>query len=675
MIRKNILDTLDMEERKIAIEFIPKHIVVDYIKKNRKRIPEVNGLRLDVKSQTLLQKIPSILLKRVDQSDKLTIAFINTVLEEKIAEVYGDIDEKMGEVEFVQGVFKNEEQEKYLQVLQFLMEKLELTNILVFLKLSEIELQENQQEMLKQNIDMLKLKKEIRDRIYDELNTSLEIKYKEEINTIEEKHRNIIKVHKDRYKETIEKVKHQEQLIYQEQEKVKELKKKCEHKDNEIDNLKKAIDSIELKCKNKTQHLNDKLNDKEEQYQIIAFKNNELEEELKKKDIYIMELQKNLEADYQEYSDKYLARWKIENQCIVNRKEQLELDIEYLEVQYNDLKKSIEEITIEKEDAIEKLDHYSKMVTNFVENIDEEIIQSALNDIMLNIKVKEQAINSQNQIRPYIKQGIKRYDIELCNDIDDLIYNIETNFSALGIKDKDSNYPDYIVSVLAARRIPLIVGYGTRNIVRAISSAYAGEMPEIISLPSGFNDVEMLNGLYYAAEAKVVLIEGVIGQLNESVILPLLRDYVEDTENEKLLFITCEDIESIRLLPAYLLEYMALVQIENIRPKVNPQYIYSDGKEALQTFRNNLTNIDEGYTKMHRLLKGINFNVGYIITRANILAYINCLREIQSSLECLLTAEIKFIGEYHHIKDQIQENIASNKKDFSNKLERVILGD
>lgn len=674
MIQENILKLLDLEERKIAIELLPKHAVVEYIKKNRKRIPEVNGLRLDIRSQRLLQMIPQILLKRVEQSDKITIMFINNTLEKKVTEIYRNIDEKVGKTEFIQSVFKNKEEENYIQALEFLMEKIELTSIIVFIKLSGIELKVKQQKVLEQSMDLLKLKKEIKEQIYNELNSLLEIKYKEEINTIEEKHRNIIRVQRSKYEEATQQIKQQEELIYQEQEKVKEFSEKCGQQNKEISCLKKTIQSIEDKWEKKIQQLNQRLKDKEQQLKLMDIKNNELEQNLKKKELHIIEMQKSLEAHYQEYSTQYLARWKVENQSVVDRKEQLELEIKHLEDQYTELKKSIEEITIKKEGAIEKLNRYNETIKHFVENIDETIIQSALEETMIKIKTKGEMITTQNQIKPYIKQAMKGNNIEECDDIEDLISNIGTNFSAVGIRDKDDNYSDYIISTLAARRVPLIIGYGTRNIVRAISSAYAGEMPEIISLPSGFNDVERVNSLYHETEAKVVLIEGVIGQLNESVILPLLRDYVEDTENDKLLFITCEDIESIKLLPSYLLEYMALVQMENIRPKINPQYIYSDGRKALRVFKNEVTNIDEEYSKMQKLLKGVNVTSAYIMTRTIILAYIHHIRDMQNSLQCLILGEIKWIGQYYELGYQIEENIISNKRDFSGELERAVVG-
>lgn len=674
MIQKNILKPLDLEERKIAIELLPQYTVVDYIKKNSKKIPEVNGLRLDVKSQRLLQMIPNILLKRVEQSDKMTTMFIDNILKEKVTEVYRNIDEKVGKTEFVQSVFKNEEEENYIQALEFLMEKIELTSIMVFLKLSGIELKEKQQKVLEQSMDLLKLKKEIKEQTYDELNSLLEVKYRDDISRIEENHRNIIRVQRSKYEEAQQQIKKQEELIYQGQEKVKEFSERCGQHNKEIDCLKKTIQSIEDKYEKKVQELNRKFKDKEGQLKLVDIKNSELEQDLKKKEVHIIEMQKSLEARYQEFSTQYLARWKVENQSVLDKKEQLEVEIEHLENQYKGLKKSIEEITMEKEEARERLNRYNETVKNFLENIDETIIQSALEETMIKIKLRGQATNTQNQIKPYIKQAIKGNNIQLCDDIEDLIANIGTNFAEVGIRDKDDNYSDYIISILAARRVPLVVGYGTRNIVRAISSAYAGEMPEIISLPSGFNDVEKLNSLYYTTEAKVVLIEGVIGQLNESVILPLLRDYVEDTENDKLLFITCEDMESIKLLPAYLLEYMALVQMENIRPKINPKYIYSDGKKALQAFKNELTNIDEEYSKMQRLLRRVNFSIGYIMTRTIILAYIHLIRDIQKSIECLMLGEIKWIGQYYEVGDQIEENVVSSRRDFSIEIERAIVG-
>lgn len=674
MIKKDIFEELDLEEKKIAIELLPKYAIIEHLKKNSKRMPEIKGHRLDIKSQQLLQRIPNILLRRVEQSDQMTIAFINETLDMKLIEVYTSIDEKVGRTDFIQNVFKNKEEENYIHALELLMEKQELANIMVFLKLSGIELKPRQQKRLKENIDLICLKAQVRQEIYDELNNLLEEKYKQEINLIEEKHRSVLKIQKDNLEKAKQQINKQEEIIHQGQKNIKELSLKCDQKNKDIDALNKTIQKLENKCEKKIQQLDEKLKDKEEQLKQVNIKNASLEQDLSNRELRIIEMQKSLDAHYEEYSVQYLARWKSENQLIIEEKEKLELDIKHLNQEYEELKKSIIELTAQEENAMQKLDRYNEMIKDFVENIDEKIIQSALEETMIKIKSRSKEINVQTQIKPYIKQAVKSDEVELCDDIEDLISNIGTNFSAIGIRDKDDNYADYIVSILAAKRIPLIIGYGARNVVRAISSAYAGEMPEIISLPSGFNDIEKINSLYESTQAKVVTIEGVIGQLNEGTILPLLREYVEDTNSNKLLFITCEDIQSIKLLPDYLLEYMALVQIEDMRPRINPQYVYSDGRRALETFKTGLMKIDEEYSKMQKLFRGIKFNLGYIMTRTIILAYIHRIRDMQNSLQCLMLGEVKWIGEYYGLKDQMEDNIIGNKREFSVELERAVVG-
>lgn len=674
MIKKDIFEELDLEEKKIAIELLPKHEVIEYLKKNSKRMPEVKGHRLDMKSQQLLQRIPGILLRRVEQSDQMTIVFINKTLDVKLKEVYTSIDEKVGKSDFIQNVFNNKEEENYIQALELLMEKQDLSTIMVFLKLSGIELKPRQQKSIKENIDLICLKAEVRQEIYDELNNLLEEKYKQEIDLIEDKHRSILKVQKDNLEKAKQQIHKQEEIIHQGQKTIKELSLKYEQKNKEVDALNKTMQQLENKCEKKIQQLNEKLKDKEEQLKHISTKNTSLEKELSNRELRIIEMQKNLDAHYEDYSVQYLARWKSENQLMVEEKEKLELDISQLDQEYQGLNQSISELTTQEKNAVQRLNRYNEMIKDFVENIDEKIIQSALEETIISTKSRSQETNVQSQIKPYIKQAIKGDEVELCDDIEDLISNIGTNFSAIGVRDKDDNYVDYIVSILAAKRIPLIIGYGARNVVRAISSAYAGEMPEIIALPSGFNDIGTINSLYESTQAKVVAIEGVIGQLNEGTILPLLREYVEDKKSDKLLFITCEDIESIKLLPDYLLEYMALVQIENIRPKISPEYVYSNGIEALKAFKEGLTKIDEEYSKMKKLFKGVQFNIGYIMTRTIILAYIHCIRNMQSSLQCLILGEVNWIGEYYGVKDQVEENITSNKRDFSVELERAVVG-
>ncbi len=674
MIQQNILKQLDVEERKIAIDLLPKHVVVEFIKKNSKKISEVKGLRLDTKSQRLLQMIPNILLKRVDQSDKVTTMFIDSVLEKKINGIYNNINEQVGKTEFVQSVFTDEKEESYGQVLELLMDRIEPDNIMVFLKLSGIDLKIEQQKALEKDINLLILKKELKEQIYEELNCLLQVRYKEEVRGLEENYRKSIRVQKSKYEEAKNRIKEQEANIKKGQERAQESERRCEQQQKEMVFLKKAIESLEDKYENKIKQLNKSLNDKEAFIEQLNIKNNVWAQVIKQKELHIEEIQQHLEVGYEEFSTQYLERWQIENQFLLNKKEKLAVEIKDLEKQHEEIKKSIQIIVSKKEEVEEKLSQYNEQVENFAENIDQKIIQSALEKSMINIKLKDATTHSLNQVKPYIKQAIQGQNIKHCDDIEVVSSNIAANFTQVGIRDKDEKFSDYIVSVIAARRVPLVVGYGARNIVRAISAACVGEMPAIISLPSGFNDVDEPINLYHTIEAKAVLIEGVIGQLNESAILPLLRDYTEDTENDKLLFVTCEDIDSIKFLPSYLLEYMALVQIENMRPRLSPQYNYSDGIKILEEFRSNVTNVDEEYIKMQRLLKGVKISLGYMMTRTMILAYIHRLRNIQKSLECLIIVEIKWIGQHYEIGDQIEENIISNKRDFSIELERTVVG-
>src|SRR3712207_7422675 len=69
--------------------------------------------------------------------------------------------------------------------------------------------------------------------------------------------------------------------------------------------------------------------------------------------------------------------------------------------------------------------------------------------------------------------------------------------------------------------------------------SYAGETPLIISLPSSYSDLNELIDIYHNCSSKVILIEGVIGQMNESLLLPLLRSEEHTSELQSRQYLVC----------------------------------------------------------------------------------------------------------------------------------------
>ena len=654
MINDRVIQEMSIEEKKKFIQILPKNKVLDYIKYNKKAIPEVNGIRLDIRSEVLFNMIPNIILKRLEQGDKQTLAFVKVTLQQFIDGIYISIDEKMGTKNFVENVFKNKQEENYLKVTELLLQKVDHSMIILLLKISGIKLQTKQQRCIKDNIKRLNLMQEVEKDVYNRVDCLLKQKYENELVQVQINNAKRIKCEREKFEKVSQEILKQKQIIRDNEIKYKDQINKYNQQDQEIDRLK-------VKC----QEIEKVIQTKDNELQISSIENIKIKEELANKELELFSIQEDSEREYQEYSRKEAERWRVENAKLVEEKDTLDIMVYCLQSDYDKLEKSIQDKYIEKQNLMQELEKYNSQIENFIDNINEHIIRKALEEKTINIKQHDELVNTNTtygNVQPYIEHFIEVADIEVCRDIDELHDNIRNNLAEVGIKDRYDNHTDYIMGILASNKIPLIIGYKALEIAQAISSAYAGQTPEIIRLFNGFNDMNNLMDMYIKSDAKVILLEGVIGQFNENSILPLLKKHINVKENPKILLMTCEDENDIKLMPKYLLEYISLLKLDITRPRLSCNYTYSNGVKVLNEFRTQLKDIKFGYDEMKKIFRGIEFSAAYIITRAIILEYICEFRNTESALECLLISEIKLISEYYNIEDKIQINIEEDKR-------------
>ncbi|MBV4436323.1 hypothetical protein [Clostridium tyrobutyricum] len=681
-------EKLDKSKTRLIIEFFlpitPE--LIEFLKKKRKLFGnELDGADLKVNSLVLQKRIPNVFSNEIKRKNSAVINFVEKNVGGKLDEINQYIKSKFGSMQNVEKAIQSNREESYIKLLDILLEKMKPKYIKksskwvsLFLDLNEINLNVQQEKMIEISIKKAVERKKIKEQVQQEEKEKLDIKYKEKFRTVEDKLKNENQV-----------------LSYQLSEKentIKDINQKLDEKNKYIDKQQKNYDDLKKKLavlESNLKEIKKELSDSKEEWQQNISKEKQKSQKLKDinedKNKEIEYLENKLNQQYEDYSNEYKLKWEKENRSIIDKKtyeensltgkiNNLKEDIKKSQKEVADLQKKVINLNEKKEKSQEKLKEYNSLVGDFINNIDKELIKSALKSSVLNIKelqIKE------NSIQLYTKHQIECNKVDLCKGIDEYEWSdtISDNFKNIGVgKDKDE-WSDYIISVLAAKVIPLIVGCNTRKIAKAISCSYTGETPFIINLSPGYNKINELIELYHNSEAEVILIENAIGQMNESLLLPLFKEYVESEEDNKIILLSCEDIDMVNLMPAYLFEYLSLIEIADIRPAVQFNYNYADNTKILQSIRKSELNLKDSYKKLSKLFEHTEVENSYVITRSLILAYLCKMEDISSALKCLSICDLKLMFKDDDVKEKIRSNIDNYTDYFTQDLKEFIEGD
>ncbi len=660
---------LTKKEREQVIDLVPKLVAVEFIKKADKKLPEElrrerKGGRIDLKSTFFQQRLPIILMKGWEKREKGIVNLIQNGIRDTTTEVNKYILAETGEVNFIQKTIVTREAVAYMKLLELMSARLESKYFMLFFKLNKNELNPECKKLMEDSIIEFNKYAEQKEKLKSEL----EEKFKEEFSKrIKEKEENY-QVFLNQERATTQKLK---QELKEKEQKIKLLQKDNENKEravkvkeSECVQLLKALDSTNKKVIQSNEKAAKELEefqkrDKQEKQKFRELKT-KLDIEQKAREDLQGEIEKLRIAHYDNFSKEYIAQWEECHGELLEKKKGVESEIEELEIKEGLLKVEITDL----QKCKEELEVTIQETSIIVESLKDEIATQAVQ--MSNV------VKTENNL--YIKKGNKETDIHISERIGDFSDILESNLRNIGVKKVATSWADYIVSVLAAKRTPLIVGYETREVAKAISYAYAGESPLVIALNGGYNNPNELVELYRKTESSVILIEGAIGQMNEGIVLPLLKEYLEEEgeHTEKIILLSCEDEEVLKLIPTYLFNYMAIVQIEEMYPVINVKYELQDSRVEIKEIRKNNLDIDKAYKKLRKLFKDTTFTKGYLISRSLILAYLYQVMIEEAAIECLMRCDLKIIFGYVDEREQIAQNIDHNRKDFEESLKEII---
>ena len=159
---------------------------------------------------------------------------------------------------------------------------------------------------------------------------------------------------------------------------------------------------------------------------------------------------------------------------------------------------------------------------------------------------------------------------------------------------------------------PIFCGYGALGVANSLIGMIDGEHADVISILPGFNDIASLDAAIKCASTKNIIITDGFGQMNEAVLMPILRK-----NYDKYLTFTAEDPGDMTYVPHYLMRYCLLITFEGrqLNEAYQPTYGHLDG-ELLMWDCNS-----KGYEEFEPILKSLHLDSVYLSIRRNLFNY------------------------------------------------------
>lgn len=469
-----------------------------------------------------------------------------------------------------------------------------------------------------------------------EISNTLKKEIEEQWTNIEE----IVAIKKDCYKEYESKIKEIEAKFRKElKNKESEYKKENKNMEKEIKKLKNEIEEKEnlvSDIKYQMQGLNNDVSDK---CKCIESKDAKIEELLYKIDLMKNEIKDISEETNKSKNELYnivRSEWEKSNK---DKVEQLDYLTKYIQL-------SNEEIALLNEEKIKikkQIDTWDSYVEEYINNLDLKVLDYKINSILLK-KIDENSIGTNISKEKlvyddslYIQEGYIPDKIVECTDYEEYLDVVENNLSYCGVGRKVEYIYECFNASINSNLIPLICGYQSRKIAIALIASRFGEIPTIISIPGGYNNISSILKVIEESNTKTIIIEDAFGKMNEGVILPLLRK-----NQDKQIIFTAESMEDLGYLSKYYYNYLYLIKINDYSIPESDEIIYACGEKILkgQLFGKK----SKGNKIARRILNNMNLDVPYIVSRGQVLN--NLLLENadeRNIVEYLFDSELKWI--------------------------------
>ncbi len=149
---------------------------------------------------------------------------------------------------------------------------------------------------------------------------------------------------------------------------------------------------------------------------------------------------------------------------------------------------------------------------------------------------------------------------DVLDSLEVLLEDLSDNFQAIGIQSEYSfEVAQALIATLYTHMGIVVPAYFARNFANAASAVIEASSSQVITLPSGYNDLLELTKLIKESTAKVILIENALDSLTENLCVSLVRDCTD-----KVLIFALNDSENISILNRGFWNFLRYFNLEEI---------------------------------------------------------------------------------------------------------------
>ncbi|KUK70367.1 MAG: hypothetical protein XD88_0702 [Methanocalculus sp. 52_23] len=276
--------------------------------------------------------------------------------------------------------------------------------------------------------------------------------------------------------------------------------------------------------------------------------------------------------------------------------------------------------------------------------------------------------NSNLLIRPAEDYGLDPIEIA---DIENLVYDLKENLQNIGV---DQEYAESLAELVAGAyltRTPLLLTGCTASLMaNAISVTLCSQTPEIISVPTGYNDYFSLLNTVRNTSGDVVLLQNVIGSIDEGCYMHLAKDIADEKPGKYILY-SLDFAETMRILPPSVLGYMVLINSEDVITSVETEDLNA-GDCTIVAPVERKANTKGLYQNIVQLSRGMGTTNGYNLTRSTILSTIAAKDE--KNVDDIILLELATYCKLLGTTNELNQRLGYLGRDDLKKIVEKLLG-
>lgn len=275
--------------------------------------------------------------------------------------------------------------------------------------------------------------------------------------------------------------------------------------------------------------------------------------------------------------------------------------------------------------------------------------------------------NSGMFAQPAKEYGSDPFEI---TNIGELVGYLSDNLSNVGVKNEyDNILAEFVAGSYLTRTPLLLTGCNANLIAEAISVTLCSQTPEIISVPTGYNDYLSLLNAVKNTSGNVVLLQNAIGSIDEYCYTHLARD-IHDDNPEKYLLFSLDFAENMRILPSSVLGYMALINSEDVITSITRDFLDPAICAIATPAERTPKEVKDLYQKIVELSCGTNTTNGYNLTRTAIFSAVatNDTENEDAALILELGTFCKLLGNTDELNQRLEYLSRDDLKELVEKL-------